>query len=78
VTLLQLIHALFWELSFFGTPKECDGHLATQIEDHRAWFSWRQRFSVETCLGKPSRRSPGEPDVNHIVGSRSTTTPGLE
>ncbi|MBI3015834.1 MAG: hypothetical protein HYY65_12450 [Candidatus Tectomicrobia bacterium] len=24
VTLLQLIHALFWELSFFGTPEERD------------------------------------------------------
>ena len=24
VTLLQLIHALFWELSFFGTPKKRD------------------------------------------------------
>jgi hypothetical protein len=24
VTLLQLIHALFWELSFFGTPEQRD------------------------------------------------------
>ena len=28
MTLLQLIHALFWELSFFGTPDQRDGTYA--------------------------------------------------
>jgi hypothetical protein len=35
VTLLQLLHALFWEFSFFGTPKERDAQRAALKEQVR-------------------------------------------
>jgi Putative addiction module component len=57
VTLLQLIHALFWELSFFGTPEQRDAMQAELEERVRRvkageeklipWEEVRERFLAD-------------------------------
>ena len=59
VTLLQLIHALFWELSFFGIPEERDAtrdELRQQVKRIEAgeerlipFEDIRKELDEETC-----------------------------
>lgn len=43
-TLLQLIHALFWELSFFGTPEERDAERRSLQETVRRIDAGEERL----------------------------------